>query len=155
MPNYNPDTLASLMNMLCGARVDRATATLPQTTQSALFTISTGRVLLFGIVGEVTTIIQNQANNTKLVANPTTGSDVDICAVLSIANKEAGCLFGITGLFTDAMVGSNAGATTWPYKPVVLPVGTLDLNCAASNTGNVKWSLWYVPLDDGASVAAA
>lgn len=141
--------------IVAGIEVPRATAALPQTAQSALFTISGGRVLLLGIVGEVTTVIQTQANNTKLVANPTVGTDVDICAALSISADEVGCLYGITGLFSDAMVGANAGATVWPRNPVVLPVGSLDLNCAASNTGSVKWNAWYVPLDAGASLVAA
>lgn len=144
-----------LRTILFGTKVDRATAALPQTTQSALFTIAGGRVLLTGIVGEVTTIIQTQANNTKLVANPTTGTDVDICAVLSITAKEVGTLFGITGLFSDALVGANAGAGVFPRNAVILPVGTLDLSCAASNTGAVKWSLFYIALDNGASVVAA
>ena len=155
MPSLNQSQLEALTPFTVGRRVDRATATLPQTTASAIFTISGGRVLMLGIVGEVTTAIQNQANNTKLVANPTAGTDVDVCAVLSTANKEAGTLFGITGLFSDALVGANAGATVWPRNPVILPIGTLDLSCAASNTGSVKWSLYYVPLDDGAIVTAA
>lgn len=144
-----------LRTLLFGTKVDRATATLPQGTAHALFTISTGRILLTSIVGQVTTIIQNQANNTKLTANPTAGTSVDLCAVLSIANDEVGCLYGITGLFSDAMVGSNAGATVIQRNPIVIPVGTIDLDCGANNTGSVKWSLTYVPLDDGASVAAA
>lgn len=138
-----------------GARVDRATATLPQTTQSALFTVAGGRVVITGIVGEVTTVIQNQANNTKIVSNPTTGTDVDLCAVLSTANKEVGTLFGITGTFATAMVGANAGAGVMCSIPVVVPPGTIDLSCAASNTGSVKWSIYYLPLDDGATVVAA
>lgn len=144
-----------LRTILFGTKVDRATAALPQTTASALFTISGGRVILTSIVGEVTTVIQTQANNTKLVANPTTGTDVDICAVLDITADEVGCLYGITGTFSDALVGANAGATILPARRVVLPAGTLDLSCAASNTGSVKWSLTYIPLDDGASVTAA
>lgn len=146
---------SQLRDIALGRKVERATATLPQTTAAALFTIAGGRVLLTSIVGEVTTAIQNQANNTKLTANPTTGTDVDICAVLNTAADEVGCLYGITGLFSDALVGANAGATVLPRNPVVLPAGTLDLSCAASNTGSVKWTLTYVPLDDGASVAAA
>lgn len=138
-----------------GTKVDRTTAALPQTTQSALFTIAGGRILLTSIVGEVTTVIQTQANNTKLVSNPTTGTDVDICAVLDVTADQVGCLYGITGLFSDALVGANAGATVVPRNAVVLPIGTLDLSCAASNTGSVKWSITYVPLDDGASVVAA
>ena len=103
-----------IRQILLGTKVDRATANLPQTTQSALFTVTGGRILVTSIVGEVTTVIQNQANNTKLVANPTTGTDVDLCAVLSITAKEVGTLFGITGLFSDALVGANAGATVLP-----------------------------------------
>jgi hypothetical protein len=146
---------SQLRALLAGVRVDRATAALPQTTQSALFTVTGGRVLVTSIVGEVTTAIQNQANNTKIVANPTAGTDVDLCAVLNVAADEVGCLYGITGLFSDALVGANAGATVVPRNPVVVPVGTIDLSCAASNTGSVKWSLTYIPLDDGAAVAAA
>lgn len=141
--------------ILLGSKVDRATAALPQTTQSALFTVAGGRVIITSIVGEVTTVIQTQANNTKIVSNPTTGTDVDLCAVLDITADQVGCLYGITGLFSDAMVGANAGATVLPRNPVVVAAGTIDLSCAASNTGSVKWSVTYIPLDNGASVTAA
>lgn len=144
-----------IRDMLLGKRVDRATATLPQTTASAIFNVVGGRVAITQIIGEVTVAIQNQANNTKLVANPTTGSDVDICAVLSIANDEVGTLYGISGLNSDAMIGINAGALPGQVRNVIVPVGTIDLNCAASNTGSVKWTIYYIPLDDGAYVTAA
>ena len=140
---------------LFGLAVERPTAALPQTTQSALFTVTGGRVLITSIVGEVTTVIQTQANATKLVANPTTGTDVDLCATLDITADQVGCLYGITGTFATAMVGANAGATVACATPVVVPVGTIDLSCAASSTGAVKWRITYVPLDDGASVTAA
>ncbi|MCX4778166.1 hypothetical protein [Streptomyces sp. NBC_01264] len=138
-----------------GTKVDRATAALPQTTTGNLFAVTGGRILLTSIVGEVTTVIQTQANNTKLVSTPTTGTAVDICAVLDISADEAGCLYGITGVFSDALVGANAGATTAQQRATVIPVGNIKLSCAASNTGSVKWSMTYIPLDDGASVAAA
>lgn len=146
---------AALRKALFGLAVERATAALPQTTQSALFTVTGGRVLVTSIVGEVTTVIQTQANNTKIVSNPTTGTDVDLCAVLDITADQVGCLYGITGIFSDAMVGANAGATVVPQRAVVVPIGTIDLSCAASNTGGVKWKITYVPLDDGAAIAAA
>lgn len=154
-PNPAAQDQPAWTGLYLGFRVDRAAAALPQTAQAALFTIAGGRVLVSSIVGEVTTIIQTQANNTKLVANPTTGTDVDLCAVLNISAKEAGTLFGITGLFSDALVGANAGATVVPRNGIVLPIGTLDLSCAASNTGAIKWVLHYFPLDEGASVVAA
>lgn len=145
----------ALRKLQYGLKVDRATATLPQTTAAAIFNIKVGRVLLKQIVGEVTTVIQTQANNTKLTANPTTGTSVDICAALDITADEVGCLYGISGLNSDALIGVNAGAVPGQLRDVVLPVGTLDLDCAASNTGSVKWTVFYVPLDDGAYMEAA
>lgn len=155
MANYNQSTRTRLTDIRGGIRVDRATATLPQTAAAAIFNIVGGKVLITGIVGEVTTAIQNQANNTKLTANPTTGTSVDLCAVLDIANDEVGCLYGCTGTVSNALVGANAGYAPWPTFAFVVNTGTIDLDCAASNTGSVKWSLFYVPLDDGAYVTAA
>ena len=138
-----------------GERVDRATAALPATAAGALFTVSGGRVMIMSIIGEVTTIIQTQANSTKLTANPTTGTSVDLCSVLNISADEVGCLYGITGTAATALVGANAGAIPGQLQNPVVNTGTIDLNCAATNTGSVKWTLCYVPIDDGAAVVAA
>lgn len=138
-----------------GFKVSKSSATLPQTGASALFNVTGGRVAILGVVGEVTVAIQNQANNTKLVANPTTGTSVDICAVLSTANDEVGCLYGITGTYATAMVGANAGAGVMCATPVVVNTGSIDLDCSANNTGEVKWDIYYLPLDVGAVVTAA
>jgi len=145
----------SLRKLLKGVKVDRPAATLPQTTAHALFTVVGGRVAITQIVGEVTTIIETQANNTKLTATPDTGTAVDLCTVLSITADEVGCLYGITGLNTDAMIGINAGALPAQVRDVIVNAGTIDLDCAASNTGAVKWTLFYIPIDDGAYVEAA
>lgn len=144
-----------LRTLLYGQKVDRATATLPQTATGALFNVTGGRILLKSIVGEVTTILGATATNAKLVSTPTTGTAVDLCAVLAIASKEVGTLFGITGLFSDALVGANAGASVAPRNGVVIPIGSIGLNTSANNTGSVKWSITYVPLDNGATVTAA
>ena len=138
-----------------GRQVSRATATLPQTAAAAIFNILGGRVLITSIVGEVTTVIQTQLDNTKLTSNPTAGTSVDMCAVLDITADEVGTLYGITGLPSDALLGVNAGLVQAMNRGQILPVGTIDLDCSASNTGSVKWSLTYIPIDDGASVEAA
>ena len=157
MPSYNLSTRQRVADINLGLRVDRATATLPQTTAAAIFNVLVGRVAITQIVGEVTTVIQTQANNTKLTANPTTGTSVDICAALDITADEVGCLYGITGLNTDALIGVNAGALpqVGGKGAVIVNVGTIDLDCAASNTGSVKWSIFYVPVDEGAYIEAA
>lgn len=138
-----------------GSKVVRDTATLPQTAAGSLFNVAGGKVLITSIVGEVTTVIQTQANNTKLTANPTTGTSVDICAALDISADEVGALYGITGVFTDALQGGAAGSVGQQDRGVVVNTGTIDLDCAASNTGSVKWVLTYIPLDTGAYVEAA
>lgn len=137
-----------------GIRVARATANLPQTGAGALFTISGGRVLMMGIVGEVTTVIETQGNATKLTANPTTGPSADICGTLNITGDTVGTLYGVTGTFGDALVGAGA-AGVFCSTPVVLDIGDLDLDCAASNSGQVSWVIYYIVLEDGATVVSA
>lgn len=149
------DNLKGMRMSVLGARVERADASLPQTAAEALFTVTGGKVLITGIVGEVGTVIETQANNTKLTANPTVGTSVDICAVLSITADEAGTLYSITGTLTDALVGTTAGAVAAQAKNVIVNAGTIDLNCAASNTGTIAWTVFYVPIDDGAAIEAA
>jgi hypothetical protein len=46
---------------------ERADAALPQTAEAALFTITGGRIVVRGIIGLVGTVVQTQANNTKLL----------------------------------------------------------------------------------------
>ena len=145
----------SLRQLQKGLKVEQAIAALPQTAAAAIFTVTGGRVAIRQIVGEVTTVIQNNPNNTKLTANPTTGTSVDICAVLNIAADEVGTLYGISGLNSDAMIGINAGALPGQTRDVIVNIGTIDLDCAANNTGSVKWTLFYIPIDDGAAVTAA
>lgn len=139
-----------------GIRVDRATAALPQTTTSSLFTITSGRILLVGLVGEVTTVIQTQINATKLLFNPTaTGADQDLCATLDITADPVGELYTISGTVGDAMRSDLLIGNPYLAAPLLLSEGDIQLNCAASNTGSVSWSVIYVPWDTGAEVAAA
>jgi hypothetical protein len=150
--NFNSNVSALFYR---GTAVERATADLPASTANAvLFNITGGRILLTGILGEVTTVIETQACNTKLTFNPTVaGSAVDICANLDITAAAVGTLFTITGTAANAMVsglGLVAMASPWVLQP-----GAIELDTAATNTGQVKWKVWYMPLDTGATVAAA
>lgn len=139
-----------------GIKVERATDTLPQSTDEALFTITGGRVLLLGLVGEVTTVIQAQANDTKLKFNPdATGADQDICAALDITADPVGELYTISGTVGDAMRSDLLVGNPLLAAPLVLSEGAIELDCAASNTGSVAWTILYVPLDNGASIEAA
>lgn len=140
---------------LFGQKVSKATATLPQTTDGALFTITGGRILLLLIVGEVTVVIQTQANSTKLKLNPSaTGADQDLCAGLDITADAVGELYTISGTVGDAL-RSDLLIGLGMAEPLILSEGSIELDCAASNTGSVAWDLYYIPLDDGATVVSA
>ncbi len=139
-----------------GKIVERPTAALPQTTDEALFTISGGPIILQAIWGRVTTVIQTQANNTKLKYNPDdTGADQDLCAVLNITADPVGEVYSITGTVGDAMVSDLLIGNVVLASPILLYPGAIELDCAASNTGSVEWGLIYTEAAVGASVAAA
>lgn len=134
----------------------RATATLPQGTSAAIFTV-TGRVKLLDILGTVTTAIAAGANNTKLTLDPTAAglANTDICAALDIASDAIGTTYNITGTFATALVGASGGAAVYQAVPVTLEAGSLNLDCTGSSAGSVRWEVHYVPLDPGARMIAA
>lgn len=142
---------------ILGVVVEKAAATLPATTTQTLFTIGTGRVAITSIVGEVTTVVQTQADNTKLTYDPTaTGASVDLCAVLDITADAVGTMYSITGTPATAMQDTLNCVTSNKMlaQPLILKPGTILLDCAATNTGATKWTLTYVPIDDGATVVS-
>ncbi len=146
--------LDGLRKAVIGERVSKASAALPQTATGNLFTVTGGRVMVLQIMGEVTTIIQNQACNTKLSHDPDVGAAADICAVLDIANDAVGTNYGITGTVADAMVGASHAYLVAQASPLILPAGVITLTTAASNTGAVKWDVLYIPIDEGARISA-
>ena len=159
MAYYNQSTRNRVADINQGIRVDRATANLPQTGEYDLFTVAGGRVLVLGILGEVTEVIETQLNNTNLEFSPAaaTLADNDLCAVLDVSADVVGTLYTITGTAANAMVDSGTtGFLIYTLaSPLFLVPGSIELHCSASNTGQVKWSIWYVPLDDGAYIEAA
>ena len=145
-------TAAALNAANLGTRVDRASATLPATTQTAYFHVYGGRCMVTLMLGEVTTIVQAQACNASWESNP--GTTNAMCAVIEMNAAEAGTLMSITGTVGDAMILGKSGAVKGQLAPVIVAIGDLEFKTSATNTGATKWSLWYLPLDDGAYIAA-
>jgi hypothetical protein len=145
----------ALMQVYGGVRVDRAASNIAQSGTLDLFTVAGGRVLVWMILGQVTTIIQAQADAVKLIAHPTTGSDVDLCATADINGLEVGGKLSLNGTLATALGKTLAGAAAGLALPVIIDPGVIRMNAAASNTGQIKWTLWYMPIDQGASVVAA
>jgi len=132
----------------------RATAVIPQTGASTLFTV-TAPVRILDIIGEVTTTVQTQANSVQLQAFPTVGSSVSLCADLNITAFATGTILGITGTLANAMTSNANGVLVSQAAPVTVPAGTVKLVSTASNTGNIKWMVRYQPIIPGARVFSA
>jgi len=146
--------MAYITNELKPIRIERSAATIPDTTQTAYFTV-TGRVLITQIVGEVTTVVSGTATNIKLIFNPIVGADVDLCTATTITDDAVGTVYNITGTLSDALVTTTSGAVIAQASAIVVTAGTIDLDCTATNTGEVKWTVNYEPIDQGAKVIAA
>ena len=151
---------------LLGRRVTRATATLPQTAAGNLFTIAGGAVLITYILGRCSVIMGAVANNTSLQhsVGPTA-----MCAVLNTANDTVGSLYHMSGAVAEPLRRILAAAGTMPggyhggiaagagviSNGILCAVGNIQVLCAANNTGEASWTLFYFPLEDGATVVAA
>jgi hypothetical protein len=131
----------------------RAAATLPQTASTPIFT-ATGRVRITSIIGEVTTITGATVTTGQLIAVPTVGSNVNMCATVSIASLAVGTQLSITGTLATAMAATN-GAQIAQVTPITIKAGTINFSTSANNTGAIKWRVEYVPVDPGAKVIAA
>lgn len=131
----------------------RASATLPQTAATPYFTV-TGKVRILNIIGEVTTVLGSTANAVKLIANPTVGADVDMCATVEGNAAAVGSLFTITGTIANAMIKTVSATVPSQASALIVTAGTIDFSTAASTTGATKWLVRWEPIDPGALVLA-
>jgi hypothetical protein len=148
-----PSTLAQSIKVSVPAR------TVPATTTDQLFRVKGGRVLVRALLGEVTTLIQTQADLMKvsskaLDANSAAiGTAVDVAADVDITARQVGGFYfvegdGTAGVLSNAgaaFIGTNSGH--W-----IAPQGEIYLTTSATNTGAMKWDIFYEPLDKGAYV---
>lgn len=141
--------------------VSRPSGTVAQTTTQNIFQVRGGRVMVRGLLGEVTTVIGSTTENIKVTstaknnAGTTVGTAVDVASNVDTNALEVGGKLWVEGDGT-ALVKSNAGAAfigansgCW-----VAPQGYINYETGASTTGAIKWDLWYQSLDEGAEVVA-
>jgi hypothetical protein len=148
-----------------GAQAVKGPLTNPQTGSSDIFTVTGGLVLITSIVGLVTTVQGATANSFNLTYTKASGSAVDLCAATVCTSDAAGTLYSITGVAADLLSAQKVTGTEIPTvtfvnvfagcKGIVVPTGTMQLKASGNNTGATKWYVTYLPLDDGAALAAA
>ena len=125
-----------------------------------LFTI-TGKVAITLLTGEVTTVVGGAATM-KLRAKT---AIVDLCAATTIDTDADGTMYLFTGVASETLNASVTPVISVAYKttggttPVILGQAggteTIEHVLDAADTGAVLWTLFYMPLEAGASVAAA
>lgn len=157
MANMIQGTQQRLLHM--GVKVEEPAAVLPATGTAHLFTVAGGRVIVTGLVGQCTTVCSSTATTVSVGVTPTTGtaSATGLCTATAITSKEVGTLVSLpSGAAGALVVGANAGGGVQVQGAggYVVQPGTIDIVTNATNTGAFKWTLTYIPLDDGATVTA-
>lgn len=138
---------------------DTVADSLPNNTDADVFTVSGGRVVIFGYWMEITTAIQNQATNIKLRWKPSGGSYGDLSAVVDCNAAAVGsCICLVSAVIATAaglLVGHATTGFTSAANGLSFPAGTFGFHSATNSTGAVKGRLLWAPLDVGATVAVA
>ncbi len=159
MGNFIQGTQLRTLNQ--GSIVTKAAAALPQTATGTLFTVAGGAVLVTGLVGIVTTVVQSSDPVLSLGTAPTVGTaqTSGIATTTVLTSAEVGTLVTVAssaGLPTGLVVMATAaksGSSVFLANPFLVSAGTITWTTGASKTGAMKWYLTYIPLDDGASVS--
>lgn len=137
-----------------GIMVEKPAVAIATVGTKSLFTVVGGRVIVKTLLGEVTTGFQAIANACKFVHTPSGGLAVDLSAAVECNGDVAGTLYGVTGLPATDMTVTVGVAVCQAYD-IVLKPGVIGFNTAADATGEIKATVIYVPLDDGAYIEAA
>lgn len=154
MQQYDTATMARMADMNFGIRVERDAATLAAAS-TPYFNIVTGAIVLISLVGTVTVDIPVAA----VVLHWDTATAGTVTALSTDGGSMSGFLVGRQSHLpatVAAQINSTGGAAQDVCPRWVIPVGTLNCHCGvASTTGLVKWTLVYVPFDEGAHVTVA
>lgn len=142
----------SLRKLMLGLKVDHA-AEAVAAALTPIFTVAGGRILMTGFLGEMTVV--SGANAVHFEATPTTGASIPLAAALDIDAMVVGDILTITGLGTDAaLYNASTAGIPMMYRPMLIPIGSISYHAAAAE-GTMKWTMFYIPIDDGAYVRAA
>ena len=168
--NYSPSTIARVADINYGLRVDTAviagaTLSTANPTLTTLFNVVGGRVLVRQLVGEAYVTLVGVGCLVKFGFTPTGGAQVDLTAVSLDAGSGAWAkgirlILGaaIGGTTTFSAIGVSVAKAVDPYILGQIGLGgaiVFHATTAAFSAGSAKFSLWYVPLDDGSYIEAA
>lgn len=143
-----------LRTLNLGQRASFAYATMAVETKT-LFNITGGRVLLTSIYGLVTTSI-TVAGTSQIQSNPSaSGATTTVLSTatdLGTTDTPAGDVLGLTA--PGSAIG-RGGAVQTLTNALVIPVGAIEQVNATGADGGITWVVTWLPLDNGAALAAA
>ena len=116
----------------------------------------TGAIEILSLAGQITTVVSGDACNLKLIMDPSTGSDPDMCLVVDISGFVLNSWIYLDGVIGNAAVNAVPGAAL-PLSmdvPLIVPSGTIDMSLSnsAPTTGAITWYMRYRPLKTGMTV---
>lgn len=134
-----------------GQQVTKAVQNLPQTATANLYTV-TGAVLVTGLLGRVTTVLGATATTLSLGV---TGTNAGLATAVAVTSAAVGTL-----LYPTPPTGQAAGALIVATTGILFPgsepffvAQNITWTTSASDTGQVEWYLWYVPVSPGSGVS--
>lgn len=135
-----------------GIKVSRTTE---NPADKDIFSIDGGRILLVGLLGEVTTAIGGGSEDIELDFDPDNGeATVALCTTTLIDAFAVGSYVTLAAAVGSALTTGVQTIAVGPSVPWVLGAGDIVLDETGTEVGSIAWTLWYVPLDAGATVTA-
>ncbi len=152
-------------NSILGKRVVKTNGDPTAASVDSIFDV-TGQVLITFLYGEATTAISGgTAPETSL---QTITDNLLIAASTVITDDEQGTLYVVNGDFATLLSGSTigpqktlmnyTGSNNEPIQPFILDgdgIEMLNGGGAVATGGVIKWTLFFIPLEDSATVVAS
>lgn len=146
---------ATYRNALLGKPpVSKASGAITGNPTLTMFNITGGEVLITGLWLKVTTAIAAAGGTLAVQGNPTAGDTQTIVTATDLGTTDTavGSVVGLTNGTTAAPAFLRGGTV---YLGAVVTTGTVELVGASSVDGAVTMYVTWVPLTDGAVLAAA
>lgn len=152
MPNYDLNTIGAYTKYVKGIRVDREIAGI---ADGALFLVVNGPVQLNLLYGIVTNTVGAAIHfHMDYVADLATGNFAMNVESADFTTDAIGTVYILPATAAGAITTDGGGGLQLFRNPFILQPGHIWLDADATVTGTIKWSLFYVPLIEGAYVEA-
>ena len=139
-------------DLFLGKKVEKGSTLVVGATTKDMFTVTGGRVCITALHSEVATAdIGVNASALSINVDPTVGAIGVLATGIESASAVVGTTFSITGNPADAVI-KNTGVAIGCVQPCIVPAGAITYATAGTNTGSMKWAIWYYPVDDNAYV---